>query len=53
LESLKKEMKKFSPKKTQTKKDQVDTLTYAVKDLLFDNDDNDKPLDYNHFLKNN
>ena len=51
LDILEKELLTFSSKKNNNKKDQVDTLTYAVKDLLFDPaDEEDRPMDYSGLL---
>lgn len=51
LPALEKELLVFSAKKNNNKKDQVDTLTYAVKDLLFDPaDPKDRPMDYSSLL---
>ena len=52
LGALEKELLTFSAKKGANKKDQVDTLTYAIKDLLFDPADQRlKPMDYSALLK--
>jgi predicted phage terminase large subunit-like protein len=52
LPTLEKELLSFSAKKNNNKKDQVDTLTYAVKDLLFDPaDEKQKPMNYTALLK--
>jgi predicted phage terminase large subunit-like protein len=52
LPILEKELLLFSSKKNNNKKDQVDTLTYAVKDLLFDPaDEKQKPMNYTALLK--
>lgn len=51
LNALEKELLLFSPKKGNNKKDQVDTLTYAVRDLLFDPvDEDERPPDYSGLL---
>ena len=51
LPILEKELLLFSSKKNNNKKDQVDTLTYAIKDLLFDpEDDKNKPLNYSALI---
>jgi predicted phage terminase large subunit-like protein len=51
LAILEKELLLFSSKKNNNKKDQVDTLTYAIKDLLFDpEDDKNKPLNYSALI---
>ena len=48
---LEKELLKFSSKKNNNKKDQVDTLTYAIRDLLFDpQDDKNTPLNYSALI---
>lgn len=52
IPELEKELLSFSGKKGNNKKDQVDTLTYAIKDLLFDPaDEKQKPMDYSALLK--
>jgi len=52
LPALEKELLSFSAKKGNNKKDQVDTLTYAIKDLLFDPaDEKQKPMNYTALLK--
>jgi len=52
LGALEKELLTFSAKKGANKKDQVDTLTYAIKDLLFDPADQRlKPMNYSALLK--
>lgn len=49
---LEQELLSFSAKKGGNKKDQVDTLTYAIKDLLFDSaDEKQKPMNYTALLK--
>jgi predicted phage terminase large subunit-like protein len=51
LGTLEKELLLFSAKKNNNKKDQVDTLTYAVKDLLFDPiDEKESPMDYSGLI---
>jgi predicted phage terminase large subunit-like protein len=51
LGPLQKELLLFSTKKNNNKKDQVDTLTYAIKDLLFDIfDDKNRPPDYSGLI---
>ena len=51
LSNLEKELLLFSAKKGNNKKDQVDTLTYAVKDLLFDPiDQKDRPMNYSGLM---
>jgi predicted phage terminase large subunit-like protein len=51
INALEKELLLFSAKKGNNKKDQVDTLTYAVRDLLFDpEDEDDRPMDYSGLL---
>jgi len=51
LNALERELLLFSSKKNNNKKDQVDTLTYAIKDLLFDADDGkNKPLNYTSLI---
>jgi len=51
LTQLEKELLLFSSKKNNNKKDQVDTLTYAIKDLLFDiEDDKLRPPDYSSLI---
>lgn len=52
LPALEKELLIFSSKKGNNKKDQVDTLTYAIRDLLFDPaDQKDRPMNYSGLLK--
>ena len=52
LSDLEHELLSFSGKKGNNKKDQVDTLTYAIKDLLFKSgDDKKRPLNYSGLLK--
>lgn len=47
LDILEKELLSFSAKKGNNKKDQVDTLTYAIRDLLFDPaDEKKRPMNY-------
>ena len=54
MPELEKELMLFSAKKNYNKKDQVDTLTYAIKDLLFDiRDDKKKVSDYSALLNKN
>ena len=51
LNELEKELLLFSAKKGNNKKDQVDTLTYAIRDLLYDPiDSKDKPINYSILL---
>lgn len=51
LAELEKELLLFSEKKGNNKKDQVDTLTYAVKDLLFiPVDEDEQEMDYSGLL---
>lgn len=51
LNLLEKELLLFSPKKGNNKRDQVDTLTYAVRDLLFEPvDEEDRAMDYSGIL---
>ena len=51
LKLLENELLLFSDKKGNNKKDQVDTLTYAVKDLLFEPvDTKDRPMDYSGLI---
>ena len=51
LLDLEKELLSFSAKKGSNKKDQVDTLTYAIKDILFNPaDEKLKPMDYSALL---
>ena len=52
LPALEKELLSFSSKKNNNKKDQVDTLTYAIKDLLFEwVDEKQRPLNYTCLLQ--
>jgi len=51
LPEFEKELLIFSSKKGNNKKDQVDTATYAIKDLLFDPvDTKDRPMDYSGLI---
>lgn len=52
LFELEKELLLFSAQKNSNKKDQVDTLTYAIKDIFYSITDNKKaPIDYRVFLQ--